>query len=55
MCIRDRVCIKILDLYEENEYLLEGDILGESEKAFYKSCLLYTSRNADEIERFGSS
>ena len=26
-----------MDLYEENEYLLEGDILGESEKAFYKS------------------
>ncbi len=34
---RQQVCIKILDLYEENEYLLEGDILGESEKAFYKS------------------
>ena len=34
---RQQICIKILDLYEENEYLLEGDILGESEKAFYKS------------------
>ena len=34
---RQQVCIKILDLYEENEYLLEGDMLGESEKAFYKS------------------
>ena len=34
---RQQICIKILDLYEENEYLLEGDMLGESEKAFYKS------------------
>ena len=34
---RQQICIKILDLYEENEYLLEGDILCESEKAFYKS------------------
>ena len=34
---RQQICIKILDLYEENEYLLEGDILGESEKVFYKS------------------
>ena len=34
---RQQICIKILDLYEENEYLLEGDILGKSEKAFYKS------------------
>ena len=34
---RQQICIKILDLYEENEYLLEGDILGESEKTFYKS------------------
>ena len=34
---RQQICIKILDLYEENEYLLEGDILGEGEKAFYKS------------------
>ena len=34
---RQQICIKILDLYEENEYLLEGDMLGGSEKAFYKS------------------
>ena len=34
---RQQICIKILDLYEENGYLLEGDILSESEKTFYKS------------------
>ena len=34
---RQQICIKILDLYEENEHLLESDILSESEKDFYKS------------------
>ena len=34
---RQQICIKILELYEENEYLLESDILSESEKDFYKS------------------
>ena len=34
---RQQICIKISDLYEENRYLLDGDILSENEKKFYEN------------------
>ena len=34
---QQQICIKISDIYEENRYLLDGDILSENEKKFYKS------------------
>ena len=34
---QQQICIKISDIYEENRYLLDGDILSENEKKFYES------------------
>ncbi|MDY6155210.1 MAG: AAA family ATPase [Agathobacter sp.] len=34
---RQQICIKISDLYEENRYLLDGDILSKNEKKFYEN------------------
>ncbi len=34
---RQQMLIKISDLYEENRYLLDGDLLSDNEKKFYES------------------
>ncbi len=40
---RQQICLKIADIYEENRYLLESNLLSENEINFYKNVNMFMS------------